>query len=770
MSFEAGFKSFELSKRSMTIHFTHFTVWVFATLSTIAWQPSCCAAGDNGPMRQDPPVPASQSKVEKDLAFLVRIGLPIDGRSAAKAQQSIESILDSNRGLIKAEDRPTVVLEFDMSRGATGQGSSLGACIDLARYLISSNLNRVVTVAYLPGKKQNLAAGDKDKGELAGHAVLVALAANQIAIHPHVKIGSAGIDETVIDEFVAAAYRNLVAKRPSVPVPVAMAMLDKSRPLYRVRTDDGPLYVGARKLKTLEEKGAALATKTLSDVDQPASLTGKQLAEFGLVRSATPSRVDLARQLGVSLDALKSELNQGKPWRAVRVEMPDYIDDAAVQWIIRALEPKVARDEANLIIFDFDSGAGDMDACLRLARKMTAYETNNVRTVAFINNLATGPAALVALSCYHVIMNSDGKIGGEFSPPIPEQKLAKIRLAASGIADSVGRDAALIQAMIDPDLEVFRFRNKLTGEERLMTNVIRDELVDADQWLAQSPIEFVEPIQAEVAEKLRIARQLVSSQDELNAFYQLEGDPELLKPTQIDRWLNQAAMFLASPFVAPWLLFLAMFFLFNEVSQPGLGVPGFLGTVCLILYFWSQHLDGSAHWLEILLFVAGALFLLVELFVLPGFGLFGIGGLIMVVLSIVLASQTFVLIPTTPEEFRQLPKSIFMLSGAFGGVVFAMIALRTVLPNTPYFKKIMLEPPSQGDEGFDADGDSEAMGPWSYLVGQHGVAMTNLVPAGKARIDGQLFDVITEGRLIEKGSKIEVLEVAGNRVVVQLLS
>ena len=81
----------------------------------------------------------------------------------------------------------------------------------------------------------------------------------------------------------------------------------------------------------------------------------------------------------------------------------------------------------------------------------------------------------------------------------------------------------------------------------------------------------------------------------------------------------------------------------------------------------------------------------------------------------------------------------------------------------------MLEPPVGSEHEFDDGTDPESMVNWGHLVGQRGVAITNLAPSGKARIDGQLMDVITEGRLIEKDQQIEVIEVAGNRVVVASL-
>ena len=183
--------------------------------------------------------------------------------------------------------------------------------------------------------------------------------------------------------------------------------------------------------------------------------------------------------------------------------------------------------------------------------------------------------------------------------------------------------------------------------------------------------------------------------------------------------------------------------------------------MCLILFFWSQYLDGNAHWLEIVLFVAGVLFIILEIFVIPGLGIFGIGGMLMVICSIVLATQTFI-IPRTAEEMARMPVSLGILVAACSGFLVAAAVMRKVIPNTPYFKKMMLEPRVLDQ----MEADREAIVDWSELMGKAGTTVTRLVPAGKARIAGKVVDVITDGRMVDKDEPIKVIEAIGNRVVV----
>ncbi|MCP4773392.1 MAG: nodulation protein NfeD, partial [Planctomycetaceae bacterium] len=183
--------------------------------------------------------------------------------------------------------------------------------------------------------------------------------------------------------------------------------------------------------------------------------------------------------------------------------------------------------------------------------------------------------------------------------------------------------------------------------------------------------------------------------------------------------------------------------------------------------FWSQYLDGNANWLEILLFVVGVVFVLLEVFVIPGFGVFGIGGLIMIVAGIVLASQTFI-IPRNSEELARLPASLSMVLAAGSGFFAGIFFIRKYLTTMPIFRRIMLQPPT-ADESLSPEqrDQKESLVDRRHMIGKTGTTMTPLVPAGKAQIGNDLIDVISDGRLIERNLPIRVIEVTGNRVVVE---
>jgi membrane-bound ClpP family serine protease len=169
----------------------------------------------------------------------------------------------------------------------------------------------------------------------------------------------------------------------------------------------------------------------------------------------------------------------------------------------------------------------------------------------------------------------------------------------------------------------------------------------------------------------------------------------------------------------------------------------------------------------VLLFVAGVCCILLEIFVIPGFGIFGLGGGALVLASIVLASQTFV-IPHDEYQFGQLRNSMLVIACTGVGILVAGFLLQKWLPHTAYGSRIILAPPA--DEEAEAIHHREMLMNLGDLLGQHGTTTTPLFPGGKARFGDDVIDVLSDGDVIERGKTVEVVEVRGNRVVVREVS
>ncbi len=690
------------------------------------------------------------------IGIPIEVPLPLTSSKVAGVKQTLRALLDITPTV--TEKPPVFVMQFETSRGATGAGSEFHACAELADFLASPELARIKVVAYVPPLRGRVPVNQEGPTtQLVGHAVLVALACEEIVLHQSAGMGKAGIDVKDLTPPILSTYQFIAGKRSPLPEPITMSLLDRSRTLFEVTTRNGDRYLAQAEAEKLVREGKASAMNSLSGPGDLPMFAAQQLESFSTNCHTVETRAELEAIYDLAPSSLEGNPARGSSIQPILVELPGYIDQRTVDWSIRALNARMGKD-TNMIILKIDAKGGDLLSCLQMARFLADFDPQKVLTVAYVEEKAKGPAALIALACDHLVMQTDSRLGGAYKPKISEEELETILPAIEDLAKDKEKKWSLFLSVLDFETELQRWKNG--QREQLFSKTEHEGMSDAEAWTWQDTQPMHEGLTADTAWQRGIAKNLVLDMQRLENYYNIEN-PETLTPTKTDKMIESLAQFLAGPMISSLLLFGAMFLISTEMSNPGISIPGFLGTLCLILFFWSQYLDGNAHWLEILLFIAGAIFILMEIFVLPGLGVFGIGGLLMVVCSIVLASQTFI-IPSNSEEFARLPVSLGMVAAASSGFLVALAVLRKVLPNTPYFQKMMLAPPTRDPELRDR----EAIVDWSEMLGKTGVAITPLIPAGKARIAGKLLDVITDGRVVEKGQSIIVQEAVGNRIVV----
>ncbi|NMB40965.1 MAG: nodulation protein NfeD, partial [Firmicutes bacterium] len=210
-------------------------------------------------------------------------------------------------------------------------------------------------------------------------------------------------------------------------------------------------------------------------------------------------------------------------------------------------------------------------------------------------------------------------------------------------------------------------------------------------------------------------------------------------------WENLSG-WLIKPTVATLLLSMAFLFLILEVLTAGFGISGLLSILCFGLYFGGHFFAGVSGWLSVFLFVFGVILLLVEAFI-PGFGVFGIGGLVSVFASIVLSAAS------TGLGLKMLLIS-FLIAAVAGYLLFKYLQRKGAL------RKFILFDAATKEGGFSSSADL------SHLIGKKGTSATPLRPAGIVLIEGSRFDVISEGSFIPQGVDVEVVKVEGRRVVV----
>ena len=360
-------------------------------------------------------------------------------------------------------------------------------------------------------------------------------------------------------------------------------------------------------------------------------------------------------------------------------------------------------------------------------------------------------------------MGPDAVIGGSGDYQMkPEQ----VTLVARGFREFAlkkkGIHWSLPIALIDPNLKVYRYTNQKTGQKECFSE---EELgADPGPWKQGRLItNNVGPLRltGDKAAEYGLAWQTVNNFQEFKQLYGIQKELRVVQPS----WADYLVGAMSSPSILGFLLFLGLAGIIAETYAPGHGVGGFIALVSFLLYFWIQYLHGTAGWLEVMLFLAGLCCLLLEIFVLPGFAIFGLGGGLMIISSLVLASQTFI-IPQNDYQWDEMRTTLTTVSAAILGAGVAAVLFRRYLPHAPGLNRMLLQPPSGAE--MENISRREALVDLSDLMGQTGVTTTPLMPSGKARFGGRLVDVIARGEVIDRGSPVTVVEVRGNHVLVQL--
>jgi membrane-bound serine protease (ClpP class) len=389
------------------------------------------------------------------------------------------------------------------------------------------------------------------------------------------------------------------------------------------------------------------------------------------------------------------------------------------------------------------------------------------RTVALVRGQAAGDAAMIALACDHVLLMPGATLGGEGRLDDgrgPDQgQVATYTSVLADVARTKGRCPSLAAALIDRKAEVHRYVRG-NGQEYYFSTVELDREPDPRAWEKKEPVTVpgaALQLKPDRALELRMATDVVNDEEDLKTLYGFEGDPPRVGPD----WVDDIVDALRQPLVRWLLLMIGLTAFYAEMQSPGHGIGGFIATVCFLLFFWANVAGGSADWLEILMFLVGIVMLVIEIFVLPGFGIVGIGGLILIMLSVVMAMQTFQGLPHTQQDMLELRNSLTVVLLAAIGALAGGALVRRLLPKTRVMSDLVLSPTAQG--GPQITGAPDALGGFEHLIGQTGVTVTQLTPSGKARIDDQLVDVLTGGELIPRGAHVVVVETHGNRIIVR---
>ena len=443
------------------------------------------------------------------------------------------------------------------------------------------------------------------------------------------------------------------------------------------------------------------------------------------------------------------------------------IDLGLSSFIKRALQ-EAKDNNAQAVILEIDTFGGRVDAAVEITDALEKIKP--IPTIAFIDDQAWSAGALISLACSKIIMSGGSSIGSA-EPRVmgvtnkdeqsDEKTVSALRAKFKSLAQSNNYPVNLALSMVDKDIEVKQV--KLKDEIKILTAQEIEELKSGQY--KEKEIQVIKTINprgkllnltANDAKEFGLTEAVIDNRQELIRYLKLEA--QNVVESRIT-WSEGLVRSLTHPMVSPLFLTLGFLGILFELQTPGWGISGTLGLVFLALFFWGHYLVGLANWTEILIFFLGVILLFLEIFVIPGFGIAGISGIILLLTGIFLALIKHPL---------QVPK--IELTQAFNTIGFAIILtaaaailLIRFLPKSPLWKNIILTSEEKKEEGFRSSLSLDK------YIGKSGKTLTVLRPAGKADIEGEILDVVSRGDFIDKDTPVRVVTAQGAELVVEQL-
>ena len=412
-----------------------------------------------------------------------------------------------------------------------------------------------------------------------------------------------------------------------------------------------------------------------------------------------------------------------------RVPVTGEIELGLAPYIQRAVK-EAAEVGAVALILDIDTPGGRVDAAEIISDALTDSE---VPVYSLVNRRAYSAGALIALSTSRIYMRPASVIGA--ATPVdgtgtkaPEKIVSAMRSQMRALAESNGLEPEVAAAMVDEDIEI-------------------DGVVESGKLLTLTTEEAVEIGYAEAIE-------------DLDALLVELGHEGATVVTLELNWAERLVRFFSSSVVSPFLLSLGFLGLLIEIRTPTFGLAGTMGLISLGLFFGSNMIVGLAGLEDVLIVGAGLVLLGIEAFVVPGFGIFGVAGIVAILSGLYMSLLGN--IPTMPDFTRAawvLTSSMLLLIGS------AWALIRT-LPSSSRLAEsgIFLLAKTTSAIGYES---AEVR---SDLVGKYGTAITDLRPAGTALIGDERIDVVSESEWISAGTPVKVLSAEGYRHIVRSIA
>ncbi|EMI25481.1 putative membrane protein [Rhodopirellula europaea SH398] len=711
----------------------------------------------------------AQTSETPDSGVLIDVPSPLTARDVNRILARLSQIaVTSKRGDASDSGRTTVVLRLRESgsneRTDTGRppenqpanesdgtsftrATAFEDALKIARAVSSADLKRVRVVAWVDGA-------------VSGHDVLLPLASETILVSSAGSIGDAGRFEPQLDDMIGVLYQSIARRRALIPTELVDGLVDSSQEVANVNLIDGESsFLSGDSLLAARSDGRVVSETTLANAGEPLVLDANQLRQIRAAAAVVDSEATVSDWL--ELKELQSDDPRSIDQAVGRlVRVTGNITGSRVRRWQSNLAASIDSPDVNTWLVAIDSPGGNLNRSASLAATLADPGIAIQAVGGWVTGEARGDAALIALACQPLLMSPEATIGGSGADAMSPEDVQRQSELIDMVAESTGRSAALIRGMLDPSLSVHRYVHRRSGRVRYATSEqIRQETNEdeSSDWQRMEKIELGSGLNAAQAIELGLAEATSESLQIAAASVGLNEVPPELSDRGIVRWVERLG---GQTGLAMSLLVIGFMMLSIEASAPGLGLPGFISLVCFAFFFWIKYLAGTAEWAELLAFGLGLACIGIEIFVLPGFGVFGVGGLILTAIGVMLMSQTFV-IPQNAYQLGELTRGLWVALGGLGGCVLGMILVRMYLPQAALATGLSMGVPEAHLD------ESERLAHYDDLMGQTGEATTPLRPSGKAQFGERIVPVVSDATAIDAGQSIRVIQVLGNRITVE---
>ncbi|HOP05546.1 MAG TPA: NfeD family protein [Tenuifilaceae bacterium] len=430
-----------------------------------------------------------------------------------------------------------------------------------------------------------------------------------------------------------------------------------------------------------------------------------------------------------------------------KINIKENIMPAAWRQVQSGFE-EASQQNADIVLIHMNTYGGMVDMADSIRTKIL---NSPIPVWVFIDNQAASAGALISIACDSIYMRKGASIGAatvvdQSGNVVPDKFQSFMRSTMRATAEAQGK---VWKVENGDSVEVWR-RDPRIAEAMVDPSVYIEGIIDTGKVLTFT-----------TEEALRFGY-CEGKAESVSEIFQITGIEDYtiaeFKPTFLDRIIG----LLTNPVVSGILIMVIVGGIYFELQTPGVGFPLAAAILAAVIYFAPLYLEGLAQHYEVIIFIIGLALIAVEIFAIPGFGVTGISGIILVIIGLTLAMiDNDIFRNTRPFSWIEILRPLVVVSVSLFTGLIASIVLSRRLITSPTFPGLALNSSLTKEEGYVGIDTHQ-----KDMVGKEGVAQTVLRPSGKVEIENEIFDAVSEEGYIDKGKKVRVVKDEAGQIYV----